>query len=100
MSRWVGGWVGVVFIGHFPAFYVVFVPLEYITNIPPHASYVIDICFVVFKKREGQQRICSQDTNYVTILNVYVVKIQIMSQCPLSPYKSLWTLSKVQKTMT
>ena len=36
----------VVSIGHFPAFYVVFVPLEYISTIPPHSNYVI-----VFVKR-------------------------------------------------
>ena len=44
--------VRVVSIGHFPAFYVVLVPLEYVSNIPPHSSYVTDICFVLFKKKE------------------------------------------------
>ena len=49
----------VVSIGHFPAFYVVFVPLVYIPTILPHSSYVIDICFVLFKKKEGPQHISS-----------------------------------------
>ena len=40
----------VVYIGRFAAFYVVLVPLEYIPSIPTHSSYVIDICFVPFKK--------------------------------------------------
>ena len=31
----------VVSIGHFAAFYVVLVPLEYIPTIPPHSTYVI-----------------------------------------------------------
>ena len=39
-------------IGHFPAFYVVLVPLEYILTIPPHSSYVIEICFVLFKSMD------------------------------------------------
>ena len=34
----------VVSIGHSRAFYVIFVPLEYITNIPPHSTYAIVIC--------------------------------------------------------
>ena len=34
---------GVVSIGHSPAFYVVFVPLEYIPSIPSHSTYVIVI---------------------------------------------------------
>ena len=33
----------VVSIGHFRAFYVVFVPLEYTRSIPPHSTYVIAI---------------------------------------------------------
>ena len=41
----------------FPAFYVVFVPLEYIPTIPPHSTYIIVICFLLFKKREGLQQI-------------------------------------------
>ena len=31
----------VVSIGHFAAFYVVLVPLEYIPTLPPHFTYVI-----------------------------------------------------------
>ena len=33
----------VISIGHSPAFYVLFVPLEYIPSIPPHSTYVIVI---------------------------------------------------------
>ena len=43
----------VVSIGHFPAFYVVFVSLEYVPN--THSTYVIVSCFVLFKKKEGPQ---------------------------------------------
>ena len=47
-------WEGPVFpvivsSGHSCAFYVVFVPLEYVPTIPPHSSNVIDICFILFK---------------------------------------------------
>ena len=35
-------------IGHIPAFYVILVPLEYIPTIPPHSTYIIVICFVLF----------------------------------------------------
>ena len=80
----------VVSDGHFPAFYVVLVLLEYIPSIPPHSSYVIGIC--------------SQNTNYVAhYVVVFVVKLQIMSKCTLSwPLVKLSLLSaiKVQKTMT
>ena len=34
----------VVSIGHSGAFYVAFVPLEYIPCKPPHSTYVIVIC--------------------------------------------------------
>ena len=39
----------------FFCFYVLLVPLEYKTTIPSHSTYVIVICFVLFKKREGLQ---------------------------------------------
>ena len=51
--------VTVVSISHFPAFYVVLVPLGYIPSIPLHSSYVIDIRFILFKKWEGPQHISS-----------------------------------------
>ena len=37
----------VVSIGHSRAFYAVFVPLEYISNIPPHSTYIIVILIVI-----------------------------------------------------
>ena len=43
--------VQVVFIGLFLAFYVVFVPLEYIPAIPTNASCVINICFILFTQK-------------------------------------------------
>ena len=49
----------VVSIGAFLAFKVIFTPLEYILTIPPLSSYVINICFVLFKQREGPQHISS-----------------------------------------
>ena len=39
----------VVFIGHSHAFFVVYVPLEYIQSIPPHSTYVI-VYFVGARK--------------------------------------------------
>ena len=42
------GLYGVVSIGHFPTFYVVFVPLEYVPTIPPHSTCVIVSCFVLY----------------------------------------------------
>ena len=41
----------VVSIGHCLAFYVVFFPLEYIQNIPPHSIYVI-VFFCTFGRIE------------------------------------------------
>ena len=55
-----------VSIGRFPAFYVVLVPLQYVPTIPLLSTYVIDNCFILFKKERAH--------------NVYVVKIQTMSQ--------------------
>ena len=46
----------VVSIGHSHTFYVVFVPLEYVPTIPPHSSCVINICFILFKKKEGTEQ--------------------------------------------
>ena len=46
-------------IGAFLAFKVVFTPLEYIPTIPPLSSYVINIRFIIFKRREGPQHISS-----------------------------------------
>ena len=45
----------VVSIGAILTFKVVFTPLEYIPTIPPLSSYFINICFVLFKQREGPQ---------------------------------------------
>ena len=33
---------------HFSCFYVIFVPLEYVPTIPPHSTFVIVSCFVIF----------------------------------------------------
>ena len=49
----------VVSTGCLRAFYVILVPLEYILTIPPHSTYVIVICFILFKKIEGPQHISS-----------------------------------------
>ena len=49
----------VVFIGNISAFYVILVPLEYVPTIPSHSAYIIDICFVLCKTREGPQHISS-----------------------------------------
>ena len=47
--------VKVVSIGHFTAFYVVFILLEYIPIEPPHYTYVI-VLFLYFRKSwEGPQ---------------------------------------------
>ena len=40
----------VVSIGAFPAIKVIFTPLEYIPNIPPLSSYVINVCYKKEKK--------------------------------------------------
>ena len=45
----------VVSIGHFPAFYAILVPLEYVPNIPLHSSYIIDF-FHTFQKVRGPAR--------------------------------------------
>ena len=42
-------------IGHSRAFYVVFVPLEYVPTIPPHSTYVKVSCFILFKSYKGVQ---------------------------------------------
>ena len=42
------GWK-VVSIGAILTFKVIFTPLEYVLIIPPLSSYVINICFVLFK---------------------------------------------------
>ena len=39
----------VVSIGAFLAFKFIFTPPEYIQNIPPLSSYIINICLVLFK---------------------------------------------------
>ena len=41
----------VVSIGHSRAFYVIFVPQEYILSIPPHSTFVIVICFILLNKQ-------------------------------------------------
>ena len=53
----------------FSCFYVILVPLEYVPSIPPHSSYVIDIFFVLFKKKEGMQQISSAFLNAQSRLN-------------------------------
>ena len=40
----------VVSIGHYCAFYVVFVPQEYFPTVPPHSIYVIVSCFILLQK--------------------------------------------------
>ena len=54
----------VVSIGVIITFKVIFTLLEYVPTIL--SSYVINICFVLFKQREGLQWTCNQNTNYVT----------------------------------
>ena len=44
----------VISIGVIPTFKVIFTPLEYVLS-----SYVINICFVLFKQREGLQQVSS-----------------------------------------
>ena len=51
--------LGEVSIGANLTFKVIFTPLEYVPTIPPLFSYVINICFVLFKQREGPQHISS-----------------------------------------
>ena len=49
----------VVSIGRFLAFYVRFVPLEYMPTKPPRSFYTINIYFILFKMREGPQHLSS-----------------------------------------
>ena len=37
-----------------PAFYVVFVPLEYILTIPPHSTYALDICLYFSENKRAR----------------------------------------------
>ena len=56
----------VVSIGVNPTFKVIFTPLEYVPTKPSLSTYIINICFVLFKQKEGlQHKICirGQNTN-------------------------------------
>ena len=52
-------------MGHFCAFCFVFVPLEYVPNVPPHSTYVIVSSFILFNGYEGPH-------NNVATFNVLV----------------------------
>ena len=58
----------VVSIDAFLTFKVIFTLMEYVPIIPPLSHYVIDICFVLFKRKEVMPAvvefcICIQNTN-------------------------------------
>ena len=62
----------VVSSGHSRAFYVVFVPLEYIPSIPPHSTYIIVICTyhrVTFRRDKELVNNC--DMICIFVINYY-----------------------------
>ena len=71
--------------GRFCAFCLGFPPLEYILSIPPHSSYVIGMCFILFKKCEGLQQIMPYSASGFGLMQTSMIflSILVMKQCCL-----------------
>ena len=90
----------VVSIGHFPALYVVLVPLEYVPTMPHHSSYIIDICFVLFKRKGDRNTLAPQHKKQKKTNGDFSKTASHKHNCMSTNSITFWILSNLKECLS